>query len=68
MGCQRLEERDVADSSGVDILRRPEVYGNKVQTTITQSPDQAAMSLDKEELIAEAKRRGLPTSIFGKKG
>jgi predicted DNA-binding protein (UPF0251 family) len=47
--------------------RRPEVYGDKIQQTISQ-PDQQAAYLDKDELIEEAKRRGLPVSIFGKKG
>lgn len=46
--------------------RRPEVYGDKIQQTISQ-PDQQAQYLDKDELIEEAKRRGLPVTIFGKK-
>ncbi len=45
--------------------RRPEVYGNKVEVRAVPKEEPGRIGLTRAELIAEAERRGLPTTIYG---
>lgn len=45
--------------------RRRAIYGDKVEVTKQQEEEPQRIGLTRQELIEEAEKRGLPTTIFG---